>query len=205
MALRRCLDHVGLVAALRQHVESVAEKNNLLVSFSAGKAVERLPANVETVIYRVVQEALTNAVRYAHATRVDVVLTVRESKLIVIVEDDGIGFEPEAVASGEHLGLFGMRERAEMIDGKLAIESSPGKGTTILLEVSYALRLVIVMITDFAAGLIALERRDRCRWSERRTMSTVLSLTVGVVRVVLMIVCRMPAPQADQAFIRIQV
>lgn len=139
MSLRPAsLDHVGLVAALRQHVESVGEKNNLLISFSAGKAVERLPANVETVIYRVVQEALTNAVRYAHATRVDVVLTVREGKLIVIVEDDGIGFDSETVASGEHLGLFGMRERAEMIDGKLAIESAPGKGTTIMLEVSYA-------------------------------------------------------------------
>jgi signal transduction histidine kinase len=100
--------------------------------------VERLAANVETVLYRMVQEALTNIVRHAHATRVDVVLTVREGKLIVIIEDDGIGFDPEAASAGSHLGLFGMRERAEMIDARLMIESSPGNGTTIMMEVAYA-------------------------------------------------------------------
>jgi PAS domain S-box-containing protein len=139
MALRPAsLDHVGLVAALRQHTESMAEKHGLNISFTSGGAVERLPANVETVLYRIVQESLTNIVRHAHATRVDVVLTVRDGKLIVIIEDDGIGFDPEAAPAGSHLGLFGMRERAEMIDAKLMIESSPGNGTTIMMEVGYA-------------------------------------------------------------------
>jgi PAS domain S-box-containing protein len=139
MALRPAsLDHVGLVAALRQHTESVAEKHGLYISFTSGGDVERLPANVETVLYRIVQEALTNTVRHAHATRVDVVLTVRDGKLIVIIEDDGVGFDPQTAPAGAHLGLFGMRERAEMIDAKLMIESSPGSGTTILMEVSYA-------------------------------------------------------------------
>jgi signal transduction histidine kinase len=90
------------------------------------------------VLYRIVQEALTNIVRHAHATRVDVVLTVRDGKLIVIIEDDGIGFDPETTLDGTHLGLFGMRERAEMIDATLLIESSPGNGTTIMMEVGYA-------------------------------------------------------------------
>jgi two-component system sensor histidine kinase UhpB len=139
MALRPAsLDHLGLIAALRQHVETVGEKHGLLVSFRSGKIKERLPANVETVLYRIVQEALTNIVRHAGATRVDVVLTVRDDILVVIIEDDGIGFDQEAVSGEEHLGLFGMRERAEMIDGKLTIESAPGKGTTIMLEVGYA-------------------------------------------------------------------
>jgi signal transduction histidine kinase len=139
MALRPAsLDHVGLVAALSQHVESMGEKHGLKVSFRAGKLRKRLPSNVETVLYRIVQEALTNVVRHAHATQVDVVLTTRDDKLIVIVEDDGIGFDPELVMAGNHLGLFGMRERTEMIDGKLAIESTPGKGTTIIVEVNYA-------------------------------------------------------------------
>ena len=94
--------------------------------------------DVEISCFRLTQEALTNVVRHSRATRADVVLTVRGDKLIVIVEDDGIGFEPEVVSGGERLGLFGMRERTEMIDGKLVIESAPGKGTTIMVEVSYA-------------------------------------------------------------------
>jgi len=138
MALRPAsLDHVGLIAALRQHVESIGEKNGLMVSFRSKDFQERLPANVETVLYRIVQESLTNVVRHAQASRADVVLTVRNDKLVVIVEDDGIGFDPNSVSSGEHLGLFGMRERAEMIEGNLVIESMPGKGTTIIVEVDY--------------------------------------------------------------------
>jgi PAS domain S-box-containing protein len=138
MALRPAsLDHVGLVAALRQHVETIGEKQGLRVSFDSKTFRERLPANVETVLYRIVQESLTNVVRHAHASQVDVILTVRNKKLVVIVEDDGIGFDPESVSTGEHLGLFGMRERAEMIDGKLVIESAHGKGTTIMVEVDY--------------------------------------------------------------------
>ena len=76
--------------------------------------------------------------RHAHATQADVVLTIRDGKLIVIVEDDGVGFDPNAVDTADHLGLFGIRERTEMIDGKLVIESTPGRGTTIMMEVGYA-------------------------------------------------------------------
>ena len=129
---------MGLVAALRQHVEAVGEKHGLHVSFRAAGVVERLSSNVETVLYRIVQEALTNIVRHAHATQADVVLTIRDGKLIVIVEDDGVGFDPDTVSTSNHLGLFGMRERTEMINGKLVIESSPGQGTTIMMEVGYA-------------------------------------------------------------------
>jgi PAS domain S-box-containing protein len=139
MALRPAsLDHLGLIAALRQHVESVGEKHGLTVNFRSGKVEERLPANVETVLYRIVQEALTNIIRHAHASRVDVALTVRDHHLVVIIEDNGIGFNPETASDDQHLGLFGMRERTEMIDGELTIESAPGKGTTIMLEVGYA-------------------------------------------------------------------
>ena len=139
MALRPAsLDHVGLVAALRQHIDAVREKHGIDATFRSGGVMERLPANVETVLYRTVQEALTNVIRHARATRVDVVLTVRDNKLIVLVEDDGVGFDPNNVSSDDHLGLFGIRERTEMIGGTLVIESEPGKGTTIMLEVDYA-------------------------------------------------------------------
>jgi PAS domain S-box-containing protein len=139
MALRPAsLDHLGLVPALRQHVESVGEKYGLKTSFRSGKFHERLPAKMETELYRIVQEALTNVVRHAHASRADVILTVRDNKLIVIVEDDGTGFNPQSVTENGHLGLFGIRERADMIGGKLLIESVPGKGTTLIVEVIYA-------------------------------------------------------------------
>ena len=138
MALRPAsLDHLGLVPALRQYVESVGERYKLKASFTAGNFQERLPANMETELYRIVQEALTNVARHAHASQVDVILTVRDRKLIVMVEDDGHGFDPEQVPDTGHLGLFGMRERTEMIGGKFVIESTPGKGTTIMVEVDY--------------------------------------------------------------------
>ncbi len=138
MALRPAsLDHVGLVAALRQHVEAVGVNYGLKVSFKAASFQKRLPSNVETNLYRIVQEAMTNVVRHARATQVDVVLTVRDDKLVVIVEDNGIGFDPHTVQSDKHLGLFGMRERVDTIGGKIVIESEPGKGTTIMVEVEY--------------------------------------------------------------------
>jgi signal transduction histidine kinase len=139
MALRPAsLDHLGLVPALRQHVESVGEKYGLKTSFRSGKFQERLPVSMETELYRIVQEALTNVVRHAHASRADVILTIRDKKLIVIIEDDGKGFNPQFAPDSGHLGLFGVRERAEMIGGKLLIESAPGKGTTLIVEVNYA-------------------------------------------------------------------
>jgi signal transduction histidine kinase len=139
MALRPAsLDHLGLVPALRQQVESVGEKYGLRASFKSGKFNERLPASMETELYRIVQEALTNVVRHAHASQVDVILTMRDNQLIVIVEDDGDGFNPKEIPESGHLGLFGIQERTEMIGGKLVIESAPGKGTTLIVEVSYA-------------------------------------------------------------------
>jgi PAS domain S-box-containing protein len=143
MALRPAsLDHLGLVPALRQYVESIGERYRLRVSFSSGNFQERLPANMETELYRIVQEALTNVARHAHASQVDVILTLRDGKLIVMVEDDGNGFDPEKVPDTGHLGLFGMRERAEMIGGQLVIESKPGKGTTVIVEVNYDSQIV---------------------------------------------------------------
>lgn len=138
MALRPAsLDHLGLVHALRQYVEAIGEKYGLKASFKAGMLRERLPASMETELYRVTQEAVTNVVRHANASRVDVILTIRDKKLIVIVEDDGVGFDPQQVPAEGHLGLIGVQERADMIGGKLVIESAPGKGTTLIVEVNY--------------------------------------------------------------------
>lgn len=128
------LDHLGLVAALRQHAEMVSDLHRLPVQFAVVGSIERLPGEMETAIYRIVQEALTNIVRHANATRVDILLERRNGSLIVVVEDNGVGIDPTQ-AQPNQLGVVGMRERAEMLGGELTIESAPGKGTTIFLEV----------------------------------------------------------------------
>jgi PAS domain S-box-containing protein len=138
MSLRpAALDHLGLDAAVRQNAETLADRYGLAVKVEPFGLATRLPRNVETILYRIVQEALTNVVRHAAASRVDVVMQTRDDKVIVIVEDDGVGFEPAELLASDHIGLLGMRERAETLGGSLMVESSPGKGTTILAEVPY--------------------------------------------------------------------
>jgi PAS domain S-box-containing protein len=133
------LDHLGLEAALRQYSRSAAAKFGLAVRFKArGFTMERLPTDVETALYRVVQEAMTNVVRHARATRVDVLAERRSDRVTVMVEDDGVGFELDQVQRGEHLGLLGLRERAEALGGTLTVESAPGAGTTVVVEVPSA-------------------------------------------------------------------
>ena len=100
---------------------------------------ERLPPEVETALYRIVQEALTNVARHAKAHSVSVLLEKRGSSMKLIVEDDGQGFDvPQVMGSGPHegnLGLYGMRERASLLGGTFAIESTPGAGTTVFVEI----------------------------------------------------------------------
>jgi len=133
------LDHGGLRAALRQYLGSIGSKFGLKARFKArGFTNERLPTEVETALYRVVQEALTNVVRHASATQVDVLMERSGDRVMVMVEDDGVGFEPGQVQAGDHFGLLGMRERAEALGGTLRVESRPGAGTTVVVEVARA-------------------------------------------------------------------
>ena len=132
------LDHVGLVTALQQYVQDFREQYGLRIEFEAvGMTRDRLPTEVETAIFRIVQESLTNVIRHAQATRVDIILSGRASSVAATIEDDGVGFHSGASTFEEHLGLFGMRERVEMLGGSLSVESSPGKGTTINVEVPW--------------------------------------------------------------------
>ncbi len=128
------LDHLGLVAALRQYSEIIASQCNLDIQFEAIGFEKRLSDHAEVALYRIVQEAVTNVVRHAKASRVDILLERQESRIVVMVEDNGIGFGYESEMKVGHLGLIGMQERAEMLGGKLTIESRPGKGTTIQIE-----------------------------------------------------------------------
>lgn len=124
------------MAALRQHTETISDQHGIAVQFEVTGEIERISGDMETAVYRIVQEALTNIIRHAQATRIDVLLKRRDGSLIVIVEDNGVGFDPKVQHSG-HLGMVGMQERATMLGGTLTIESVPGSGTTIFLEVPW--------------------------------------------------------------------
>jgi signal transduction histidine kinase len=133
------LDHLGLEAALRQLSHAAGPKFGLEVHFKArGFAGDRLPTGMETALYRVVQEAMSNVVRHAHATRVDVLAERRADRVMVMVEDDGVGFDPRRFQHGNQLGLVGMHERVDALSGTLSVESKPGAGTTIVVEVPIA-------------------------------------------------------------------
>lgn len=130
------LDDVGLHAALLHHLEDWSARAGVEVQFQAvGAESMRFPPDVETALYRFVQEGLTNVARHARARLVSVVLERQGGLAIVVVEDDGTGFDPEASAGTERLGLLGMRERLALLGGCLEIESSPGAGTTLVARV----------------------------------------------------------------------
>lgn len=131
------LDHLGLPVAIEQLVQGARERYGLDIRLRiAGfPAEDRLPDYVETSLYRIVQEALTNAARHARASNVDVILELRDGKCTVIVEDDGVGFDAGRVRPRGHLGLMGMHERAQMLGGDIQIESRTGGGTTVAAEV----------------------------------------------------------------------
>ena len=127
------LDDFGLVPALERLVETFREQTGIEVDLEPRLGGERLPSDVETTLYRITQEALTNVVKHAHAKRVSIVLTRRDGSISAVIEDDGQGFEEDGSRNG--LGLLGMRERVALVDGRLTIESSPGSGTTLSVEV----------------------------------------------------------------------
>ncbi len=131
------LDHAGLEASLRQYLEQVSDQHEMKINLEYEDVGGRMSSEMEIALYRILQESVNNILRHAHATQIDVVLKPRGEQLILMIEDNGVGFDPEAARQSKRLGLFGIRERAEAIGGELVIESAPGKGTTILVEVPY--------------------------------------------------------------------
>jgi signal transduction histidine kinase len=128
------LDDLGLVPALRRLAQTVAE-TGLQVDLEAHIGDERLPEPVETALYRIVQEAVTNVAKHAGAEHLSITLMRKNGSVVAIVEDDGKGFDPERARS-DGLGLVGMRERLALVGGTLRIEAAAGAGTTIAAEVA---------------------------------------------------------------------
>jgi two-component system, NarL family, sensor histidine kinase DevS len=127
------LDDFGLGPALQRLSETFTERSGIdtMVETSLDR---RLPAEVETTLYRVVQEALTNVVKHAGASHVSIVVTSRDSTVALTIDDDGAGFDPSNVRT-DALGLLGMRERLALVGGTLTVESTPDAGTTLAARV----------------------------------------------------------------------
>jgi signal transduction histidine kinase len=134
------LDHLGLKDALACYAEQWSRRSGVAVDFvSAGEDGRRLSSEAETALYRVAQEALTNVLKHAAARDVTLVLEQTPELVLLVVEDDGRGFDAEEPADGaaarRRMGLLGMRERVELAGGALSIESAPGAGTTLVARV----------------------------------------------------------------------
>jgi signal transduction histidine kinase len=128
------LDDFGLVPAVDRLAETFREHTGIRVDLEAQLDEERLASEVETALYRIVQEALTNVVKHAGAQRVSILLTRKPGGVAAVIEDDGRGFDPETTRE-DGLGLLGMRERVGLVGGRLRIEAAPGAGTTLVAEV----------------------------------------------------------------------
>jgi signal transduction histidine kinase len=129
----KALDDYGLVPAVTRLAESVREQTGLEVDVEARLDDQRFASDVETAVYRMLQEALTNIVKHARARHVSIVLALGQGLMTVLIEDDGRGFEIAAAREG--MGLDGMQERIGLIRGKFTIESRPGGGTTLVAKV----------------------------------------------------------------------
>jgi two-component system sensor histidine kinase UhpB len=130
------LDDLGLVSALRWYANRQAERNGWILTFSIDGMVGRVPAPIEVACFRVVQEALTNVAKYARAKTIDLTLRQDSSEVMLIIQDDGVGFDVMLArqrAQGHSIGLLGMEERVRLAGGTLVISSTPGHGTGLRL------------------------------------------------------------------------
>jgi signal transduction histidine kinase len=131
------LEDLGLVAALESHVREFRRRHGVAIAFVNESTDERLHPEIERSVYRVVQEALTNIARHARARSGRVYVKTGAQTLHVAIEDDGVGFDAadvERPGRRRGLGLLGMRERVSQLRGRIDIESGPGRGTRIDVE-----------------------------------------------------------------------
>lgn len=129
------LDELGLVAALRDHALRVGRRTGMHIAVTGVEPVPKLDPTVAIALFRIAQEALNNVVKHAHASHVSIELRTRSNELLLDITDDGIGFDDRQSRSrSESMGMMTMSERAEAVGGQLAVRSSVGKGTTILVR-----------------------------------------------------------------------
>jgi signal transduction histidine kinase len=129
------LDDLGLLPTLLWHFEKFSKQSGIKINFSHQGLDTKLTADINTAGYRIVQEALTNVARYAGVNEVKVQVRADEKSFYIEIEDRGSGFDPAKLAANTSTGISGMRERANLLGGKLNIETRPGQGTTLMVEI----------------------------------------------------------------------
>ncbi len=127
------LDSLGIVAALQWYTRQCAERAGLEIKFSGPDKFERLPMETELILYRVAQEGITNAIRHGKAQAIEIILERKSNTIQLTIKDNGKGFNP--VATNHGLGLVGIRERVELLDGNFSVKTTPGSGTQLLIEI----------------------------------------------------------------------
>ncbi|MBD0370271.1 MAG: PAS domain S-box protein [Pyrinomonadaceae bacterium] len=128
------LEHFGLTEAVRGFLHDVGENSEVELEMEVARGFPRCAPTTESAIYRIIQEAVTNALRHAEAKRIRVIFKCDNGEAIITIEDDGRGFDTQSTAAMSGIGLVSMRERAEMIGGQLLISSVKGRGTTVTLR-----------------------------------------------------------------------
>jgi len=132
------LDDLGLVPTLRRYVDDFRERNDIDVTLNITGRERRFATYKEVTVFRVVQELMNNARDYSQATNIQVTLDIDDHRVLATVEDNGSGFDPAELTSGpkaEEMGMNTLRERVEMLRGRLQVDSQPGKGTRVIIEV----------------------------------------------------------------------
>jgi signal transduction histidine kinase len=129
------LDHLGIVAALDEEAEQFERRTGIQCNLKVEAIDQAIPPEVETAVFRIFQECLTNVARHAKASRVDAVCGIRGRDFVLSVSDDGLGIEPAVIDKPDSLGLVGMQERAADAGGILEFKSGPGRGTEIVLTI----------------------------------------------------------------------
>jgi signal transduction histidine kinase len=132
------LDDYGLAAAIDHYGKQCAQRAGISINVQGNNGDVRFSPSVENTVFRIVQEALTNVVKHSHATQVDIKVGVKGKRLEVRVSDNGVGYDPEKIGGRDGKrgwGLITMKERALAIGGKCLVESSPGWGTHVTIEV----------------------------------------------------------------------
>ncbi|ADO58864.1 sensor histidine kinase [Paenibacillus polymyxa] len=133
------LDDLGLIPTLRKYVQDFEEKTKIRALFETRGKEHRLSSAMEAAIYRLIQEALTNAAKHAYPTYVLVEITYQAQLVKIVVQDNGLGFKPELFQQKSkdhgHFGLIGMRERVELLEGRMEIESAENQGTKIVIHI----------------------------------------------------------------------
>lgn len=147
------LDDMGLLPAINNMVNGFMNRTGINTKFFTNSFSERLAQQVETALYRCVQESLTNIARHANAKNAEINISKENGALLVTITDDGIGFEADKMdISAEHIGLAGMMERIKLLNGSLNINSVPKEGTKVIIEIPWQDWLKEVNVDESAVG-----------------------------------------------------